>query len=214
MLKKVDETMKKKVDNKKIESKVKNKELKLPTTNELEQALYKEKFKFRYKTLLKSTVYALIIVVAISVIASTLLFPVFKIYGKSMEPTLVENDIVVCMKKSKYKQGDIIAFYYNNKILVKRVIASSTEWVEIEEDGSIYVNDKLLNEKYIKKKYLGEVDIEFPYQVKEDNYFVLGDERKSSIDSRNSKIGTISKDNIIGKIIVKVWPLKHFGIVK
>ena len=214
MLKKVDETMKKKVDNKKIESKVKNKELKLPTTNELEQALYKEKFKFRYKTLLKSTVYALIIVVAISVIASTLLFPVFKIYGKSMEPTLVENDIVVCMKKTKYKQGDIIAFYYNNKILVKRVIASSTEWVEIEEDGSIYVNDKLLNEKYIKKKYLGEVDIEFPYQVKEDNYFVLGDERKSSIDSRNSKIGTISKDNIIGKIIVKVWPLKHFGIVK
>ncbi len=214
MLKKVDEIMKKKVDNKKIESKDKNKELKLPTTNELEQALYKEKFKFRYKTLLKSTVYALIIVIAISVIASTLLFPVFQIYGKSMEPTLVENDIVVCMKKSKYKQGDVIAFYYNNKILVKRVIASSTEWVEIEDDGSVYVNDKLLNEKYIKKKYLGEVDIEFPYQVKEDSYFVLGDERKLSIDSRNSKIGTISKDDIIGKIIVKVWPLKHFGIVK
>ena len=214
MLKKADETMKQKVDNKKIKSKVKNKELKLPTTKELEQALYKEKFKFRYKNLLKSTVYALIIVIAISVIASTLLFPVFQIYGKSMEPNLTENDIVVCMKKTKYQQGDVIAFYYNNKILVKRIIAISNEWVEIEEDGSVYVNDKLLNEKYIKNKSIGEVDIEFPYQVKEDNYFVLGDERKSSIDSRNSKIGTISKDDIIGKIIIKVWPLKHFGIVK
>ena len=214
MLKKADETMKQKVDTKKIKSKVKNKELKLPTTKELEQALYKEKFKFRYKTLLKSTVYALIIVIAISVIASTLLFPVFQIYGKSMEPNLTENDIVVCMKKTKYQQGDVIAFYYNNKILVKRIIAISNEWVEIEEDGSVYVNDKLLNEKYIKNKSIGEVDIEFPYQVKEDNYFVLGDERKSSIDSRNSEIGSISKDDIIGKILFKVWPIKRFGIVK
>ena len=131
MLKKADETMKKKGDTKKIKSKVKNKELKLPTTKELEQALYKEKFKFRYKNLLKSTVYALIIVIAISVIASTLLFPVFQIYGKSMEPNLTENDIVVCMKKTKYQQGDVIAFYYNNKILVKRIIAISNEWVEI-----------------------------------------------------------------------------------
>lgn len=199
-------TKKEKVDTK-------EKELKLPTTSELEQELHREKFKFRYKKLLKSTIYALIIVVAISVLAATLLFPVLQIYGESMEPTLVEDDIVVCIKKQEFSPGDIVAFYYNNRILVKRVIATSSQWVEIDEDGNVYVNDKLLEEDYIAEKYLGETDIEFPYQVPENSYFVLGDERKNAVDSRNSKIGTIKKSDIIGKIIFKVWPLKRFGII-
>ena len=197
-----------------MKKKAEIKEIKMPTTSQLEQELHREKYRFRYKSLLKNTVYTLLIVVAISVLVATLAFPVLQIYGKSMAPTLTEDDIVVCIKKNEYKQGDIIAFYYNNKILVKRVIATSMEWVEIETDGSVYVNDRLLEEKYIKKKSLGDADIEFPYQVKEDTYFVLGDQRKTSIDSRNSEIGAISKEDIIGKILFKVWPIKNFGIIK
>ena len=187
------------------------KEIKLPTTSELEQELYREKYKYKYKKLLKSTVYALLIVVAVSVLVATLLFPVLKIYGKSMAPTLIEDDIVVCIKKTEYKKGDIIAFYYNNRILVKRVIATSTQWVEIEDNGDVYVNNQMLEENYLKDKSLGESDITYPYQVPEDSYFVLGDKRDTAIDSRNTEIGSILKEDVIGKIIIKVWPLKRFG---
>lgn len=188
-------------------------ELKLPTVEELELELKREKFKFRYKALLKSTVYVLLIVVAVSVLMTTLLFPVLQIYGTSMEPTLKENDIVVSVKSSKFEKGDIIAFYYNNRILVKRVIATSSDWVKIDSDGNVFVNDSLVSEPYIIKKSLGETDIKYPYQVPEGSYFVLGDERESSIDSRNSVIGSIAHEDIIGKIIFNVWPLRRFGII-
>lgn len=189
------------------------KELHLPTTNELETELNREKYKSKYNKLLKSTIYALIIVIAISVLVATLLFPVLQIYGKSMAPTLIENDIVVSVKKLTFEKGDIIAFYYNNRILVKRVIGTSSDWVNIDEEGNVFVNDKLLDEPYIEKKAYGEVDIKFPYQVPEGSYFVLGDDREASVDSRSSVIGSIKQEEIIGKIIFNVWPLKRFGII-
>jgi len=188
--------------------------LTLPTTLELEQELHREKYKSKYKKILKSTIYALLIVVAISVIAATFLFPVLKIYGESMRPNITEGDIVLCTKKSKFEHGEIIAFYYNNRILVKRVIATSSDWVNIDELGNVYVNDELLDEKYLEEKTLGESDIKYPYQVPEDSYFVLGDKRDTSVDSRSSVIGTISKEQIIGKITFRVWPLKQIGIPK
>jgi len=189
------------------------KELTLPTTSQLEKELKRVKFNSRYKKLLKSTVYVILIVVALSVLVATLFLPILQIYGNSMEPTLSEGNIVVAVKKSDFKSGDIIAFYYNNRILVKRIVAKSSEWVNIDEDGNVFINDKLLDEPYLKEKYYGEVDIEFPYQVPEDTYFVLGDERKLSVDSRNSEIGCISSEDIIGKVIFNVWPIKEFGII-
>jgi len=190
------------------------KELIIPTKEELEKEILREKYKSKYKKTLKSTIYALIIVISISSLLSTLLFPVLEIYGKSMNPTLIEKDIVLCIKKSNFKRGDIIAFYYNNKILIKRVIGVSSDWINIDKEGNVYVNDILLEESYIKEKSYGESDIKYPYQVPDDSYFILGDERKTSIDSRNKQVGTIRKEDIIGKIIFKLWPIKRIGITK
>lgn len=187
-------------------------ELFIPTIAELEKELSREKYKLKYKRILKSTVYALVVVIAISSLLSTLLFPVLEIYGKSMSPTLTVGDIVLCLRKSIFKRGDIVAFYHNNKILIKRVIGMSLDWVNIDEEGNVYVNDILLEESYVKQKAYGEADIEYPYQVPEDYYFVLGDERQTSIDSRYSEIGVISKEDIIGKVIFKLWPIKDMGV--
>lgn len=196
-----------------MNKKTKLKRITLPTTKQLEQELKREKYNSRYKKILKNSFYILLLVVAISTLVATFLFPVLQIYGKSMEPTLSEKDIVITLKSSSYKKGDIIAFYYNNHILVKRIIATSSEWITIDEEGNIFVNNKLINEPYIIKKSFGKSDIEFPYQVKEGTYFVLGDERTTSIDSRNSLIGTISNEEIIGKIIFKVWPINKFSLI-
>lgn len=192
----------------------KQKSLDLPTTKDLEKQLNQEKYNFKYKRILKSTIYALIIVASISTLAATLIFPVLKIYGSSMSPTLIDGDIVISIKKTKFKKGDIIAFYYNNHILVKRVIATSSDWVNIDLEGNIYINNKLIEENYIEEKSFGESNIEFPYQVPEGTYFILGDKRNISIDSRNSLIGTIPQEEIIGKIIFRVWPLKRLEIIK
>lgn len=190
------------------------KELFLPTKEELEKECAREKYKLKYKKTLKSTIYTLIIVIAISSLLSTLLFPVLEIYGKSMSPTLTEGNIVLCIRKTNLEHGDIVAFYYNNKILIKRVIGTPSDWINIDKEGNVYVNDTLLKESYIEEKSYGDSDIEYPYQVPDDSYFVLGDERTSSIDSRNSYLGAISKEEVIGKIIFKLWPVKKIGITK
>lgn len=189
---------------------MKKKVLNIPSTNELTKELQNEKFKYKYKKILKSTIYTLIVVIAFSSLASTLLFPMLEIHGYSMSPTITQGDIVLGIKRAKYQSGDIVAFYYNNRILVKRVVACSSDWVSIDEEGNVYVNDKLLNEPYVNKKMLGDTDIEYPYQVPDNSYFILGDKRENSIDSRNSLIGTISEEDIIGKIVLRVWPLKEF----
>jgi len=179
----------------------------LPATEELEKTLYKEKYKSNYKSMLRSTICVLLVVFAISAIAANFVFSVLKISGTSMQPNLAENDIVISVKTTEYRRGDIIAFYYNNKILIKRVIATAGEWVEIDINGNIYVNKELIDEPYIKQKAAGESDLIYPFQVPEDSYFVLGDLRENSLDSRNSVIGCVPKDNVVGNIFFRVWPL-------
>ena len=186
----------------------------LPTVLELEEELRQEQYKKSYMQVLRSTIYCLITVAAVAVLIATLFLPVLRIYGASMTPALKEGDIVVSVKGADLEQGDIISFYYNNRILVKRAIAFPGDWVNIDDAGNVYVNDKLLKEPYLAEKMKGDCDIEFPHQVPEDKIFVLGDHRSTSVDSRISAIGDVSEEQIVGKIVFRIWPLGGFGGVK
>ena len=169
------------------------------------------KNKKNFRKTIAATVNSLIVVAAVSVLISMLFLPVLRVTGSSMTPTLYNDELVICNKRSNYKQGDMIAFYFNNKILLKRVIALPGDWVEIKEDGTVYVNSVELNEPYIDEKALGECDIEFPYQVPESRIFVMGDHRSTSVDSRTSMVGCIADEYIIGRLIFRVWPFKVIG---
>lgn len=180
---------------------------------ELITEINRESYKEKYIKILKSTIYSLIIILAISILAATLIMPVLEISGSSMSPILNEGEIVISIKNKKLNTGDIIAFYHGNKILTKRVIAKPGNWVNIDKDGLVYIDGNLLKEDYIKEKTLGSSNIEYPYQVPAEHWFVLGDDRHETIDSRSSDIGSISKENIIGKIVFRIWPLKKFGLI-
>ena len=182
----------------------------LPELDSLQQELKRERYKRRFRRLLRSTVNALIVVAAVAALVATLILPVLQIAGTSMEPSLKDGNIVLLVKKNNLKTGDLCAFYYSNKILIKRVIATPGDYIWMEADGTVYLNGEPLDEPYISSKALGECDVEFPYQVTENNYFVMGDQRETSIDSRSSVIGCVSEDQIIGKIICKIWPLSEF----
>ena len=174
--------------------------------------LKRERNRIRFKRLLKSTVYGLVIVAAVAALIATLILPVIQISGDSMDPTLKSGDIVVLVKTTKMKRGDLCAFSHSNKILIKRVIGLPGEVVTVDGDGKVYVNGYALDEPYVSEMGLGECDIEFPYTVPENEYFVLGDHRMSSIDSRSTAIGCVPYDRIMGKILFTVWPFENFGI--
>ncbi|MGM9584715.1 MAG: signal peptidase I [Faecousia sp.] len=185
-----------------------------PTTEQLEGELKRVRYKSRYRSVLRSTIYSLITVAAIAVLITTLWFPVLRVYGNSMTPTLQNGEIIFTVKVSEFEPGDIISFYYNNKILIKRVIARSGEWVNMDADGNVYVNETLLDEPYLDEKAFGDCNIELPYQVPEGRVFVMGDQRSTSVDSRNSAVGCVAQEQIVGKILFRVWPLEKFGWVK
>ena len=183
------------------------KKLEVPDVELLKKELDRVNYKTKYRSVLKSTIFMLVVVAAIAVLVATTWLPVLQIYGSSMTPTLNEGEVVVSVKGSSFEQGDLIAFYYGNKILVKRCIATPGQWVDIDEDGNVYIDGKRLNEPYVKEKAFGDCDIKLPYQVPEDRYFCMGDHRETSVDSRNSSVGCISKEQIIGRIFFRIWPL-------
>lgn len=185
-----------------------------PTTEQLEGEVKRVRYKSRYRSVLRGTIYSLITVAAIAVLIATLWLPVLQVYGNSMTPTLQNGEIIFTVKMSEFEPGDIISFYYNNKILIKRVIARSGEWVNMDADGNVYVNETLLDEPYLDEKAFGDCNIELPYQVPEGRVFVMGDHRSTSVDSRNSAVGCVAQEQIVGKILFRVWPLEKFGWVQ
>lgn len=188
--------------------------MQIPEISQLEAELKRVKYRSRYRTVLRSTVYTLVVVAAIAVLVATIWMPVLQIYGSSMSPTVEEGEIVVSLKGPELRQGEIIAFYYNNKILVKRIIAGPGQWVDMDEDGSVRVDGELLAEPYLSEKALGQCDIDFPYQVPDERWFVMGDHRATSVDSRTTAIGCVAEEQIVGRIVFRVWPFRALGPVR
>ena len=187
----------------------------MPSTEEIREEFERVEYSSRFAGTVRSTVNILIVVAAAAVLVAVLLLPILRIYGTSMHGTLNSGDLVVSVKGSDFKTGDIIAFYYNNNILVKRVIGNPGDWVDVDLEGNVYVNQQKIDEPYLKEKSYGEdnTDIDLPYQVPENRFFVMGDNRSVSIDSRNSSIGCVSSEQVVGKIMFRVWPLSKIGPV-
>ncbi len=185
----------------------------IPTAEQIEAEILREKYNQKYKQVLRSTVYSLVVVAAIAVLIATLAFPVLQISGSSMEPTLNDEEIVVLLKTGNLKKGELCCFSYQNKLLIKRIIGLPGDKINIDENGNVYVNDEPIDEPYVTDRALGECDIAFPCYVTDNHYFVLGDHRSTSIDSRSSVIGLVSEDYIVGKIFFRIWPFDRLGPV-
>lgn len=195
---------------------MKQKTNKIPVAEvpQLEDELKRVDHRARFLKLLRNTLYTLVVVAAVAVLVAVIFLPVLRIYGSSMNPTLNEGEIVVSVKNADIRHGDILGVYYGSKVLVKRCIATEYEWVNIDEEGNVYVDGILQSEPFIEEKAFGECDLDLPYQVPDGCVFVMGDNRATSIDSRNSSVGCIDLENVVGKIVFRVWPLNQFGFIR
>lgn len=186
----------------------------LPQTSDIEAVYQKAKYRKNFYEAMRSTIFMFIVVADFAVLVAVLFLPILRIYGKSMNGTVNSGNVVVSMKTNKFKTGDVVSFYYNNNILVKRVIAKSGDWVDIDKKGNVYVNQKKIKEPYLSSKAYGKTNIKLPYQVPEDRIFVMGDNRSVSIDSRNKSVGSVANEQIVGRLVFKIWPLSDIGLVK
>lgn len=189
------------------------KRIQVPSLTEIQRERKRIRRETYYRQALRGTISVLVVVAAAAILIATLFLPILQISGDSMSPTLEHDEIVVLLKTKEFDRGDLIGFYYQGKILLKRVIALPEDEVAIDADGNVYVNGELLEEPYVTDKALGDCDLDFPYKVPGTGYFVLGDQRSNSVDSRNSVIGAISREDIVGKVFVRVWPLPEIGFV-
>ena len=186
----------------------KHKMTSLPTKKQVETERKRYRRQRAYNKALGGTLYVLTIVAAVAVLIATWVIPVLQIEGTSMAPTLANGDIVLLTKNTSFERGELCGFSWNNKLLIKRVIGIPGDWIEMDTDGTVYRNGEKLDEPYAEQLAVGECDLEFPFQVPQEQYFVLGDMRESSIDSRNTLIGCVAKEQIVGKVFFRVWPLK------
>ncbi len=186
----------------------------IPDENEVIAERQRLQYRQKYRKTVLSTIYILIVVAAVSVLFATLFIPVLQVSGSSMEPTLEDRDIVLLLKTGRFQTGELCAFYYQNKLLLKRVIGSPGDIIDIDKNGNVSVNGEFIDEPYVTNKSIGECDITLPYQVPENRYFVLGDNRKTSIDSRSSVIGCIEKEQIVGKVKIRIWPFKSISFIE
>lgn len=191
----------------------KSKSITTPSVEQLSAELNRIKHRSRFGKLLRSTIYTLIVVSAVAVLVAVLFMPVLRIYGNSMTPTLNEGEIVISIKGTEIDHGDVVGVYFGSKLLIKRCIALEHEWVNVDEDGNVYVEGKLIDEPYITEKAFGECNLELPYQVPDGCIFVMGDHRATSIDSRNTSVGCIDSENVVGKIVFRVWPFSEIGFL-
>ncbi|WP_415934425.1 signal peptidase I [Ruminococcus champanellensis] len=181
------------------------------TVRQIEGELKRLRRKQNSRRIFRQTVFSLLVVAAVAVLAAMLFFPIFRVTGSSMEPTLDPKEIVVCLKSSRFQSGDLVAFYYNNKVLLKRVIGTAGDTIEIDDSGNVFVNGSQLDEPYIMQKSLGQSDIDFTFHVPDNRIFVMGDNREASVDSRTTAVGCIADEYVIGKVFLRVWPLERLG---
>ena len=185
-----------------------------PTAAQLTEELKRIRYRKGFRKMLRSTISSLLVVAAVAVLISMLFLPVLRVTGTSMTPTLMNDELVICGKRSNFKSGDVVAFYFNNKILLKRVIGVAGDVIDIKEDGTVYVNGTALEEPYVNELAFGECDLELPYQVPESRIFVMGHHRATSVDSRSSVVGCIAEEYVVGRVILRVWPLKEIGTIQ